>query len=94
MYFCPKCNKTICQSCLGIHEHNISDIKKIREIINKNDKEKYDTLIGKLKKKRDSLLYFMKLLDTIIKTYEGDPNNYYNNINLEKRANDINEDKI
>ena len=30
IYFCLKCNKTICQSCLGNHEHKKSDIIKIR----------------------------------------------------------------
>ena len=90
IYFCSKCNDYICELCYKEHEHQ-SGLFQVKEI---NRDKNLEKSIELLKTKRDNLLYIMKFIDTIINIYEKDPCNIYNNINIEKLANNnINQNK-
>jgi surface protein len=87
--YCSKCKKHFCndKNCICEHSKDIEEIKKA----NKDD-------INRIKDKKNELIkiielqeYLIKLLDTLIETYEKHPHNYFNTININNVSKKINE---
>ena len=88
--YCKYCNINLCDNDNIYCKHTIKEIERPN-----------DTDIQTLKNKRDILMnnilmeqYLIKLLDTLIMTYEKHPSNYFNNINIRNIAKDINENNM
>jgi surface protein len=85
--YCVKCRKHFCkeEKCIEKCKHKPvqighADNKDIEKIKNKKKL---------LIKNKELLEYSIKLLDTVIETYEKHPTNYYNTLNIKNVANNI-----
>ena len=87
--YCFKCKKHFCsdKNCICIHK---DDIKEIKEA-NKENIEKIKDKKGELIKNKELQEYLIKLLDTLIDTYEKHPHNYFNTINIKNISKNFNE---
>ena len=83
-YYCSICKKHFCkdEKCNCNHGNERKKINKAKD----EDIKKIKDTKAQLIKKKETLEYSIKLLDTILTTYEKHPYNYYNTINIEKVA--------
>ena len=85
--YCNDCNKHFCSEDTINCGHKIVEIESpLKEQI-----EIIRNKIYNLKKQKELNEYLIKLLDTLITTYEKHPSNYYNSINIKNVSKDINE---
>jgi len=76
--YCKICKKYFCNEDKINCKHEINDIKKPED----KDIEKIKNKIDNLKKNIINEKYYIKILNTLIKSYEKHPSNYFYNINI------------
>ena len=83
--YCKECNKHFCSEDINNCNHEVLEIE------NPNNKE-----IDMIKNKRNILMkqkelngYLIKILNTLLTTYEQHPSNYYNSNNIKNVVKDI-----
>ena len=87
--FCTQCKKNFCSHKECKCKHDLIEIKMPDNKDLKEIKDKRNSLF----KQKEVQELLIKLLDTLIETYEKHPANYYNNININnvsKRLREIN----
>ena len=87
--YCKICKNHICNEDKINCQHEIKDIKKS----NDKDIEKIKNKIAHLKKNIVNENYYIKLLNTLIISYERHPSNYFHNINISNVTQKINDFK-
>ena len=86
--YCQKCKTHFCKEDKIICNDAIEDIEKAKEIQINIIKNKRDNLIQQL----EHFQRLVKLLDTLLKTYEKYPSNYFHYLNIVNTALDIEEE--
>ena len=85
--YCFQCKKHFCndKNCICTHKDDIKEIKKGKNC----DIERIKDKKGELTKNKELLECLIKLLDTLIDTYEKHPHNYFNTINIKNVSRNI-----
>ena len=87
--FCKKCNKHFCDTCKKQNEINCDNCSNILENIKEPDNNDIETLKNQkeiLYNNIENEEYLIKLIDTLITTYQNHPSNYFISSNISKIA--------